>query len=307
MNEEINLDMNKILHYNELAKYTDFPLKVQYGYVESYFGMHSHDFTELVIVTSGYALHQIDNETYAVSAGDVCVLSDDVFHGFHEAKDLNIYNVMFEHSKMSVQTNELKQIPGFQALFALDKLYTKDNSYKCRMKLSKNQLTEIEGLLEKMSHEYKIGSNGFRTMMQAYFTNLVILLSRYFDEGSSVVDDRISKIADAIAFIEKHFTDNLSINQLSSIAHLSDRHFTRIFSEIFDISPMEYIITLRLNYARLLLLQKDTSITEVSISCGFCDSNYFSRIFKKVCGMSPREFRNSKSKKMKGTVFDFTI
>lgn len=282
--------MDKKVLLQELLKYIDFPLKVEKGSLQSDFAIHGHDFNELVIIISGTASHQINEEIYTINAGDVCVLGHDVVHGFHQTKDLKLFNVMYDASQISLNTAELKQMHGFQALFALDKLYAKENIYKSRMKLTKNQLMAIEELLEQMSKEYLNGTLGFRTMLLSHFSNLVVMLCRFFEQGSNMADMRINRVADAVVFIEKNFTSALSIPQLSKMAHMSERHFNRVFSEAFAATPMEYIISLRLSHACNLLQKTDMSVTEVSQNCGFSDSNYFSKSFKKKYGVSPKKF-----------------
>lgn len=72
--------------------------------------MHSHkDFSELVIVTEGSARHIVDNESYVISKGDVFVISGDTEHGFSDAQDLRICNIMFEPSFWTKNSYDIKK------------------------------------------------------------------------------------------------------------------------------------------------------------------------------------------------------
>ena len=71
----------------------------------------------------------------------------------------------------------------------------------------------------------------------------------------------------------------------------SVRHFSRLFVDAYGVPPQKYILLLRLERARELLSSPDMSVTEIALSCGFSDCNYFIRIFKKYYSMTPMAVR----------------
>lgn len=101
------------------------------------------------------------------------------------------------------------------------------------------------------------------------------------------------KIEKAKAYIVAHWNEPLSLAQLASISYLSISHFRHLFTEIFQLSPMEYQNSLRLLHAKDYLIQGYFSITEIAYKCGFSDVNYFSRFFKQKTGISPTAYKNS--------------
>jgi AraC family L-rhamnose operon transcriptional activator RhaR/AraC family L-rhamnose operon regulatory protein RhaS len=99
------------------------------------------------------------------------------------------------------------------------------------------------------------------------------------------------RIAESITYIENNYTQSLTIDKIAQKAHLSRRHFTRIFKENYHLSPYEYIMNLRMKHASKLLRNSNLKITFVASQSGFDDPNYFSRIFKSKKGMTPSKYR----------------
>ncbi len=92
-------------------------------------------------------------------------------------------------------------------------------------------------------------------------------------------------------YIEEHYLGNLSLTQLASRIHLAPAYLSRKFKEYFGVSPLNYVILLRLNNAALCLRNHQLSIKEVAELSGYSDSLYFSRIFKRYMGKSPEMYR----------------
>ena len=100
-------------------------------------------------------------------------------------------------------------------------------------------------------------------------------------------------ISPAIREIERSFTENdLSISFLAARCGISEVYFRRLFLQIFGISPKEYIIQKRMEYAKTLLSSGDFSVSEVSSLCGYAEPCHFSREFSKRVGISPVQYEN---------------
>ncbi len=98
-----------------------------------------------------------------------------------------------------------------------------------------------------------------------------------------------------IDFIEINLSKQLTLEQLASIANLSKFHFHRTFKIITQETPNEYIIRKRIErIASILMYNKDTSISDLSIQFGFKDLSSFSRSFKKFYGISATELKKAK-------------
>lgn len=101
----------------------------------------------------------------------------------------------------------------------------------------------------------------------------------------------------AVNYIQKNFTENISMPELAAYANVSQSHLNLLFRQHFGHGAVNYIMQIRLEHARKLLQNPYTAVSEAALDSGFADGNYFSRIFRKVYGITPSEYRNTLEKK----------
>ena len=97
-------------------------------------------------------------------------------------------------------------------------------------------------------------------------------------------------ILEAVEYIHDHFTeDGLTVDFLAKMCGMSDTYFRKLFVKNFSLTPIDYIKSLKVNYARDLLLSGYYTVGEVSDKCGFNTINYFSSFMKKETGLTPSD------------------
>lgn len=270
---------------------SEFPFFIQYGRHERSLDMHSHaDFFELTIVLEGTALHTVNGESYFIKKGDVFGVNDVSQHSFTECRNFNICNIMFKPEVVFAPFPDLKHCPGFHSLFVLEPNMT----FKSRLKLNITDFEVTSGIIARMVDEYSVWQPGRVATMTAYFIELVSYLIRRYDEEQPV-SDKITAFSRAVAFMERNFTQKLTLAEIAAAAGFSVRHFQRLFKNTYLISPQEYITSLRMQKAVQLLKNTRESVTDIAWECGYEDSNLFSRRFKKYTGLSPRNYREQMS------------
>jgi AraC-like DNA-binding protein len=99
------------------------------------------------------------------------------------------------------------------------------------------------------------------------------------------------RLAEAKEYIDLHFTEEINLEEIASVACLSHYHFLRMFKSVFEITPYQYVIQKRLQKAADLIKSTGTPIGDIAMSVGFDNLPAFSDSFKKEFGVSPSKYR----------------
>ncbi len=270
---------------------SSFPFFIQFGHHEDYMYVHSHqDFSELVVVLEGSATHMVDDEELMIKKGDVFVINNGTRHGYKNLIDFKICNIMFDFDYMFSDHPDLKTSAAFHTLFVVEPNF-KERKFSSRTKLNDEELKKFTVRLKHMSDEYALRKTGYRSYLQSEFVELSIELIRKFERFECIGDSNISGIACVAAEIEKHFDRDYTVEDLAKMAGISVRHFTRVFSQTYNMPVTRYLETVRMNNAKLLLRSSSKSVTEIAYECGFSDNNYFARRFKALYQITPTAYR----------------
>ena len=276
------------LYLNTFTNDEAFPFFIQHGGHDEPLYRHTHaDFAELSLVTDGSARHLVDSDSYPIEKGDVFVIHERVSHAFEETDRLRLYNVMF--SPRLLPESDISGSSGFSALFSPE---NNKRSFSSHLRLSPGDYELVAHLFRRMNREYTEKRVGWQTAVQGDFLRLTVTLSRLYDFDKVKDDHGLEKIAGAAAYIEQNYSESISVASLAEMSNYSLRQFIRLFKKAYGCIPTEYIANLRMQKARELLRSKTSSVTDIALFCGYGDSNYFSRIFRKYNGMTPSEYRS---------------
>ncbi len=110
------------------------------------------------------------------------------------------------------------------------------------------------------------------------------------------MDRKTSIVNIAIGHINRHFTEEVTLNDIATYVNLSPQHFSKIFKEATGFGYVEWVNNLRITKARELMGNSDRTIKEICFMVGYNDPNYFSRIFKKYVGISPTDYMLEREK-----------
>lgn len=284
------MDMMTRLFATDIGLEPGFTFRIQKCPLTHEYFVHSHDFSELVVILQGSAVHIIEGREYPVTAGQVFLIHSGVSHGYKNVDGIEYINVMFQPEQL-LQLSELRLLPGFQALFYIEPFYRKEMNFKGMLTLNEAQLQEATRLLDLILTEYELQPQGYRLMIRSYFTALVGLLSRYYQIGSGADDNKALRIGEAVTYIEEHFLQPITLQAMADKAYLSTRQFQRVFTRNYHTTPMDYVIRKRLDYSCTLLRHPNLSISQVALESGFRDQNYYARQFRKVYSCTPSEYR----------------
>ncbi len=103
--------------------------------------------------------------------------------------------------------------------------------------------------------------------------------------------DLFQNLASVAQYLEKHFADQITAEQLADMAGLSVTHFNRRFSATFRMSPNRFLMSIRIEKARYLLTMTTKEIIDIATETGFYDQSHFTRHFRKITGITPKAYR----------------
>lgn len=123
---------------------------------------------------------------------------------------------------------------------------------------------------------------------------LFVLLSRFIKHATRKHDTADSRIQKTVTHISHHLSEELSLDELASMACMSKDHFIRMFRQATGQTPTAYIISRRMEKAELLLVTTNMPIKQLAVEVGYRDSSYFNRLFHKYVGLSPVLYRKER-------------
>lgn len=254
---------------------------------------HLHEFWEIVFILSGEGRHVTGDTRHGVTAGDVLVINNRRAHGYENTRELCLVNVLVRGDVLREAERELGVLPGFHALFTLEPVRWRRREFTSRLRLSARDLRMAAEWIDALEAETARVAEGGRFLARSWLMLLVGLLARRFGERPGTGVEADLKLARLLSQIDREPERALTLREMAAQAAMSERSFLRHFREATASSPADYVIRARIRKARHLLDHGDPrlALTEIAFRCGFNDSNYFARQFRRVVGTSPRRYR----------------
>jgi AraC-like DNA-binding protein len=186
---------------------------------------------------------------------------------------------------------DLLEMPGYHALFHLEPTWRASHQFNSRLHLSPADLRKVTVLIDRLEQELADRQAGFQFVATALFMEIVGSLSRCYSRNIQGNSQCLLRIAQAIAHLEVHYQDPMDLEYLAQIGRMSKRSLMRAFKKAMGMSPISYLIQVRMAKAVELLRQEELTITEIAHRVGYDDSNYFSRLFNTTMGLAPTAYR----------------
>ncbi len=281
--------------YGEMG--VDTTLRFHVGFADldgTDFDDHTHAYSELVIALSGESEHLVNGSLERITGGDVFVFNGNSSHAFRKTRNLRLCNIAYDPGKYLTGLRDLRKLPGYHALFMIAP-NVRGGHFRSHLHLSPRDLAIALDMAHRLESEYLERNPGFQAMIQSVFLQLVTFLSRQYGEvgREKKNPDAVRRLAASVAYMENHFGEDITLEQLARLAHLSKNQFLRVFRRTYSDTPIDYLNALRTAKAcEMMRDQPDTKLVQIALECGFGDGNYFSRVFRKKMGCSPREYRD---------------
>jgi AraC-like DNA-binding protein len=250
----------------------------------NHFPSHWHDTIELLYFIKGEAVIQCNATEWVAKEGDLIVINSNELHQASCLSDsADYYCIIFDTSllqSLHVGTCEAKYINPIS-----------QNRILFQNKVERDK--EVARYIKEFVAEYETKKIGYEMAVKAIIYQLIVLLLRNHVQlalTSKEYDARmrnLKRFNSILEYIENHYADKITLDELCSMAHLSRYYFCREFKNITGKPLGQYLNAIKISKAKSMLKNGDANITEVALACGFDDISYFSRLFKKYEKVSP--------------------
>ncbi len=253
---------------------------------KSTFSEHVHNFYHIVLYTKGKGYFSKEGPFESATAGRCVLIYPNQRHDFISRMESAVYSELtfsFENQQNQDCTFSFDQIlsliTGIQTRLEKKIILSEESQ-----KTLHNYFMQITDYLSG-THPQSL-YHAHRTLEQIFNFLIVNCCQQSSIEN---LDDRFVRIQ---KWIEQHYIDDMSIEQLSHMAGVSKGYFFRSFKKAFDTSPLMYQQKLRIEAAKTLLKATSMQCKEIAYRVGFNDAFFFHRIFKKRTQLTPKQYRN---------------
>ena len=237
---------------------------------------HTHNHLELFYIVGGKGQFLIQDQLYSVNPNNLVVINPNVIH-----TEVSLNAQPLEYIVLGIEGIELATNESSNGQFNI---------------LDHFESVEISSCLRNILREMEQKNTGYEDVCQAYMEILIIRLMRNIalavpTESQVVSGNR--QCASVKRYIDLHFKEALTLEQLAEDAHMNKYYLSHAFKREYGISPINYMITKRIEESKYLLAETDLSMSQIAQLLGFSSLSYFSQVFHRTQSVSPKEYRQS--------------
>lgn len=253
--------------------------------------LHCHDFYELVIVFDGEGIHRTETDEYRIRAGDTFLIKPGYGHEYFDTHDLSLVNILYQPERLNLPLYDLADAAGYHAFFELEPALRKRHGFRSVLHVSSETLEYLRGMTAMLEKVLEARQKGCLFAAAACMMQIMSCISHSFSQPSAPAQLDLFRLSETMSYIERHWQEEISLRELANKASMSPSTFYRMFMKTVGKSPVNYLIDLRLNKAAEMLVHSTVQVSAIASLTGFPDSNYFSRLFKRHSGITPRQYR----------------
>lgn len=245
--------------------------------------VHWHSAIELIYVLNGNGSIMIDGKDYLVIAGDFVVLDS---NQMHEVKAANASMMVIIHFSRNSMKNYVSDIEKYRF-------------FCTREKLKKEQLEaylKICEMLKGLPPMYVMHPVGYRLKSQAIAMEVFFELLNHFATREEHVQTSkhntiLERLGEITEYIELHYKEQISLEEIASHFYLSREYFSRFFKQNMGVNFLRYVNQVRLMHIYQDICNTQKGILEIAEENGFTNYKLFNRMFHEIYGCSPRDVR----------------
>jgi len=232
---------------------------------------HYHNFTELFYITNGTGKFSAESNILEVKTNDLIVL-----------------NPTIVHTEISNPSKPMEYI-----VMGVEGIQFQSENRGCILLNSSVHKSDLHHYFNTLAHEMK-QDQPYRDFVCQNLLNIIfsiILRNEAFKISITNGPGLTRECSIAKKYIEDHYSENITIETLSSLVHLNKYYFAHNFAKQFGTSPINYLIMRRVAESKHLLTNTNYSLSTISHIVGFSSPSYFTQTFKRITNVSPQTYR----------------
>ncbi|WP_105638454.1 HTH-type transcriptional activator RhaR [Cronobacter dublinensis] len=257
------------------------PVVVADRYPQNVFAEHTHEFCELVLVWRGNGLHVLNDRPYRITCGDLFYIRAEDRHRYEAVNDLVLHNIIYcpERLQLNVNWRDLLESPRGDP----------------RWRLSSQGMVQARQIIDQLEHESPKHDALSHCLAESLFLQLAITLRRHrYQAANGAGPEEGEKLDLLMAALCNSLEAPFDLQHFCSRYQIAERPLRQLFRQQTGMTISQYLRQLRLCQAQYLLRHSDLLISEIAARCGFEDSNYFSVVFTRETGVTPRVWRQQR-------------
>ena len=247
---------------------------------------HFHPFMEIFFITNGKGEFQLDDKMVKVNQWDLIIINPNCLHTEKSSLDENpLEYIVLGIDNFSLNFSEIKHIFDDKGNNQLYKILNFSNN-------SSYILNHLNCLIQEIELKDYIYETACKSMLSLFIINVLrndpsMLLMQKPKQNLNLECVKVKN------YIDTHYAHNITLDHLSDISYMNKYNLVHTFSKQIGISPIAYLINKRIDEAKSLLTTTNYSIRDIASIVGFGNSSYFSQIFKKETGVSPKAYKTT--------------
>jgi len=237
--------------------------------------MHTHPCAEVFFVTGGSGHLRLSDKSIPISTNDMIIVNSNI-----------------EHTEVSSEGDPLEYI--VMGVDGLESLSGDDGSDGGTIIHFRKNGEQVLFYLRSLLQEIETKLPGYQTICQDLLEVILLLLMRRSKFTVTFVPStrKSSKECAVVRrYIDSHFKENLTLDDLAEVAHVSKYYLAHAFTKEYGTSPINYLLSCRIKESLYLLSETHTSLSDIASMLGFSSPSYFSQSFRRIQGMSPLQYR----------------
>ena len=289
------MNLSEYQNYHETKSHTasEFPYNTYLCSIPLDFTLvplHWHAELEIVVIKKGTGLISVDFEKRTVSSGDIVFIRPGQLHSIEQngARKMEYENIIL---KPELLISGEADLCARQFITPLMK-----GELRCVTFLTPAVpgYPEISDCISRIDHLCEKRPDGYQLAVKGFLFQLVFLLLSHRQKKSTspaLQTKSLEKIKTILKYVEEHYADHITIDDMAAITFYSKSHFMKFFKAHMGTGFIEYLNDYRLTIAERLLRTSDATVLEIAKKSGFDNLSYFNRMFKRKYGQSPGKQR----------------